>query len=185
MSKIRYIGKENNFGKRIVNRIKRFSYGIDISFYEKIQENIFKNKRITHFKFEDRISEIRGKRWSKYALSYRKIIDYKYNYIPITHNISGIKEDMTNISEEDITPYCYNSKYYCPFWRNDYSNGIVYCDAYNFKNSEIDNSNEAYIKAMKKFKTFKELDKVNTCTALFDMVDICSFKWELFKMIKK
>jgi len=184
-NKLRYVGNEIDLKKRISGQYtnkRKNNYSLEISTYQKKEEYLYKNKRINFYKFKDRINEIKGKRWAKYPLFFRKIIDYKYNFIPITYSISGIKSaDTYNMSNEEITPYCYNDNNTCPFWRKDASNGIIYCDAYNTFNSEVDNSKEAYMKSMKKFKTFVELDKVNTCMALFDMVDICNFKWEMSK----
>jgi hypothetical protein len=181
--KLKYIGHEDNLKKRISSKYinkRKINYSLEVSMYQKKEEYFYKNKRANFYKIVDRINEIRGKRWAKYPLFFRKIIDYKYNLIPITYSISGVNSKETyNLSNEEITPYCYNDNNVCPFWRNDISNGIIYCDAYNTFNSEVDNSKKAYISAMKKFKTFNNLDKVNTCMALFDMVDICNFKWEL------
>ena len=142
-----------------------------------VEENKVKNFK-SHIHLLDRINEYRGTRFQKYNTAVRYILDYKYSTVPSTWNLSGIfkaKEYYEFNDEYESNPYCYNKNGSCKFWRKNYSNGVVYCDAYK-DYSEVDNSDEAYIKALKVFKTWEKVRSLDNVIALFDAVDCCGLK---------
>jgi hypothetical protein len=151
-------------------------YSAEINLHDKKMVHFYAHKRAIISVF-DIIAEKIGTRFNKYKLHFRTKLDYKFKKMPVTYKISGI----TNIHEDlnkDITPYCYNDNGKCPFWRHNYSTGVIFCDAYTSHNTEIDNSNKAYVKAYSYYKTTKKMDELSYCMALFDQVDICGFKYK-------
>ena len=152
-----------------------FKYSSELNINDKLNDRKYKNKRPYYYKVEDKIAEKYGTKWNKYSEHYRKLIDTRFNLVPITGNVSGIK-NKSGVSNENITPYCYNNISSCPFWRKNESTGVVSCDAYDSDNTEIDNSRKDYEKAFRFYKTSKKIYEMSKCIALFDMVDICGFK---------
>lgn len=144
-----------------------------LNLYKKINEKNVKNRKIKINIF-DILNEKSGKRYHKYNENFRKKIDWRYKKIPISHEISGI-ENINQIEEDDVTPYCYNKNGVCPFWRKNYSLDIIYCDEQKGL-SEIDNIENGDLKGLTFYKKYEILNKHEVTMHLFDMVNICYWK---------